>query len=88
MHIAIVGAGIAGLTLGAALSQGGMRCQAYGQASQSREVGAGIQLAPNAVRRLQRLGLTEHFALGRRTRPGYRTPQAGLPATTGRPNTN
>jgi len=77
MHIAIVGAGIAGLTLEAALPQAGMRCQVYEQASQPGEVGAGIQLAPNAARWLQRLGLTELFALGRRTPPGISNAAGG-----------
>ncbi|WP_083931719.1 FAD-dependent monooxygenase [Nocardiopsis salina] len=61
MHIAVVGAGIAGLTLGAALSRSGIRCRIYEQAPRLSAVGAGIQLAPNAVHPLQRLGLTEHL---------------------------
>jgi salicylate hydroxylase len=57
VRIAIVGAGIAGLTTAAALSRVGLSCQVYEQAPAFGEVGAGIQIAPNAARILHRLGL-------------------------------
>lgn len=54
----MVGAGIGGLTLAAALRRaGGVRCEVYEQTGRLSEVGAGLQLAPNAVRLLHRLGL-------------------------------
>jgi salicylate hydroxylase len=56
-RIAIVGAGIAGLTTAAAMSRAGLACQVFEQAAELTEVGAGLQLAPNAVRLLRRLGL-------------------------------
>lgn len=56
-RIAISGAGIAGLTLAAALRGVPGSCHVFEQASQFREVGAGIQLAPNASRVLRQLGL-------------------------------
>ncbi|MDT0344057.1 FAD-dependent monooxygenase [Streptomyces litchfieldiae] len=56
-RIAVVGAGIAGLTLALALARAGIRCEIYEQAGQLREVGAGVQIAPNAARLLRRLGL-------------------------------
>lgn len=57
MRIAIIGAGIAGLTTGVALARAGLASQVYEQAPELAEVGAGLQLAPNAVRLLRRLGL-------------------------------
>jgi len=56
-QVAVVGAGIAGLTLAAALVQAGLSCSLFEQAALLGEVGAGIQLAPNATRILHRLGL-------------------------------
>ncbi|UQA97262.1 FAD-dependent monooxygenase [Streptomyces halobius] len=56
-RIAVVGGGLAGLTLALALHRAGLACQVYEQAPQLGEVGAGIQLAPSATRLLHRLGL-------------------------------
>ncbi|TDV57328.1 FAD-dependent monooxygenase [Actinophytocola oryzae] len=56
MNIVVVGAGIAGLTTAAALARAGVPCTVYEQTGELGEVGAGIQLAPNATRLLQRLG--------------------------------
>jgi salicylate hydroxylase len=55
--VAVVGAGIGGLTLAAALARAGIHCEVFEQARCLAEVGAGIQVAPNAVRLLHRLGL-------------------------------
>jgi salicylate hydroxylase len=60
-RIAIVGAGIAGLTLAVALRRAGLRCLVFEQAEQLAEVGAGVQVAPNAARLLHRLGLGDHL---------------------------
>ncbi|WP_406453030.1 FAD-dependent monooxygenase [Streptomyces sp. NBC_00876] len=57
VRIAVVGAGIAGLTAALSLSRAGMRCEVFEQTRNLREVGAGVQLAPNATRLLHRLGL-------------------------------
>ena len=57
MHIAIVGGGIGGLTTALALERTGLKVSHFEQATQLREVGTGLQLSPNAVRLLQRLGL-------------------------------
>ncbi|MBV8139343.1 MAG: FAD-dependent monooxygenase [Deltaproteobacteria bacterium] len=57
LEIAIVGAGIGGLTAAAALLRVGVRVQVYEQASAFARVGAGIQQSPNAVRVLRELGL-------------------------------
>ncbi|MER5216648.1 FAD-dependent monooxygenase [Streptomyces sp. NPDC002838] len=57
LRIAVVGAGIGGLTLAAALRAAGVRCVVFEQTRKFSEIGAGVQLAPNAVRPLHRLGL-------------------------------
>jgi len=62
LRIAVVGAGIGGLTAAAALQRAGLRCTVYEQAPQLAEVGAGLQLAPNAARHLHQLGLAGHLA--------------------------
>lgn len=56
MRVAVVGAGIAGLTFAAALLEAGIQCQVYERAPELGEVGAGIQLSPNGTRLLHRLG--------------------------------
>lgn len=58
-HAAIVGAGIAGLTSALALARKGFAVSIYEQAVELAEVGAGLQLSPNASRLLARLGLVE-----------------------------
>ncbi len=57
--IAIAGGGIGGLTAALALLQSGFDVHVYEQARKLREVGAGIQISPNASRILHRLGLEE-----------------------------
>ncbi|HEX9034346.1 MAG TPA: FAD-dependent monooxygenase [Streptosporangiaceae bacterium] len=59
--IAVVGAGIAGLALAAALDRHGLPALVFEQAAEPAEVGAGVQLAPNATRLLHRLGLAERL---------------------------
>ncbi|WP_326799020.1 FAD-dependent monooxygenase [Streptomyces sp. NBC_01808] len=61
MRVAVVGAGIAGLAFAAALRRGGAECHVYEQAEQLAEVGAGVQVAPNATRLLRRLGLGDRL---------------------------
>ena len=60
----IVGAGIAGLTAALALARKGVRATIIEQAPALDEVGAGLQLSPNASRILADLGLAD--ALGAR----------------------
>lgn len=55
--IAIIGAGIGGLTLAACLSRMGLRVTVFEQATAFRRVGTGIQMAPNAMKVLSPLGL-------------------------------
>ncbi|MHB8576635.1 MAG: FAD-dependent monooxygenase [Dehalococcoidia bacterium] len=59
LRIAIVGGGIGGLTAALALRRAGFDAHVYEQASVLREVGAGVQSSPNAVKVLQSLGLAE-----------------------------
>lgn len=61
LRIAIVGAGIGGLTAAAALRQRGYEVSVYERASQLGEVGAGLQIGPNAVKVIRALGLEEQF---------------------------
>jgi len=53
--IAIVGAGIGGLTLAIALQQRGMDVEVFEQASELAEIGAGIGLFANSIKSLKRM---------------------------------
>jgi salicylate hydroxylase len=57
--IVVAGAGVGGLTATLALARQGFRVTVLEAAPQLGEAGAGIQLAPNATRVLQALGLGE-----------------------------
>lgn len=57
--VAIIGAGLGGLTCALALARAGRRVVVYEQAPQLGEVGAGITLSPNASRIMIALGLEE-----------------------------
>lgn len=58
-RIAIVGAGIAGLTVAVSLRHAGIPCEVFEQASFFADAGAGIQISPNGARILHRLGLAD-----------------------------
>jgi salicylate hydroxylase len=60
-RIAIVGAGIAGLTAALALSRRGFAVDLIERAPQLEEAGAGLQLSPNACRILGRLGVLDRL---------------------------
>jgi salicylate hydroxylase len=61
-RIVIVGAGIGGLTAAAALCRmEGFEVAVYERAAQLGEVGAGLQMAPNAVKVIRALGLEDRF---------------------------
>lgn len=57
MKIAVIGGGIGGLSAALHLLQAGFDVHVYEQAPQIGEIGAGIQISPNASRLLLRLGL-------------------------------
>jgi len=59
--IAVVGAGIGGLTAAASLLQLGFGVELYEQAPQFAPIGAGIQLTANAMKALGGLGLIERL---------------------------
>jgi salicylate hydroxylase len=60
--IAIIGAGIGGLTAALALLQRGLDVDVYEQSPELKEVGAGIQISSNGTRVLDALGLKEALA--------------------------
>ncbi len=65
MHILVAGGGISGLTLALAAHKAGHDVELYEQAGALTEIGAGIQLSPNAMRVFDWLGVSsaiEHRA--------------------------
>lgn len=61
MKIIIVGAGIGGLITALCLHQEGIDCEVYEQSEQVRELGAGINVLPHAVKELAGLGLLDRL---------------------------
>jgi len=59
--IAVIGAGMGGLTAAAALRRIGADVQVYEQAHQFARVGAGIQMLPNAMKVLRGIGIEERL---------------------------
>ncbi|MFG2791945.1 FAD-dependent monooxygenase [Streptomyces sp. NPDC048419] len=60
-RIAIIGGGIGGLAAAAFLRRAGLNATVHEQAPALSEVGAGLVVAPNAVRLLRRLGVMKAF---------------------------
>jgi salicylate hydroxylase len=60
-EIAIIGGGIGGLAAAAFLHRAGLTATVYEQAARLGEVGAGVVVAPNAVRLLRALGVLDAF---------------------------
>jgi salicylate hydroxylase len=89
LRVGIVGGGIGGLALAASLRRHGMEARVFERAKQFAEVGAGIQMTPNAVKVMVALGLydalraisfTPQALVGRHWRSAremFRTPLAG-----------
>jgi len=63
-HIAIVGAGIGGLTAALCFRHLGYAVDVFEQSPELKEVGAGIQISPNALRVFEKLGLGETLKAG------------------------
>jgi salicylate hydroxylase len=61
-HIVISGAGIAGLTAAIAFARRGFAVRILARAAALEEVGAGLQISPNATRILSRLGVLDIVA--------------------------
>lgn len=61
-HILVAGGGIGGLATALALSRHRHRADVFEQAAVFGEIGAGVQLGPNAARRLQQLDLGQGLA--------------------------
>jgi salicylate hydroxylase len=62
LSIAIIGGGIGGLSAALSLLHAGFDVHVYEQARGIGEIGAGIQISPNAARILHRFGLSEAMA--------------------------
>jgi 2-polyprenyl-6-methoxyphenol hydroxylase-like FAD-dependent oxidoreductase len=59
LTFAIVGAGIGGLTAASTLRRIGIDAQIYEQAARFARVGAGIQMMPNSMKVLRKIGVEE-----------------------------
>ena len=58
----IIGAGIGGLTTAIALAQKGIQVKIYERASEIKEVGAGVWIAPNGMKIFNKLGIAQEIA--------------------------
>jgi salicylate hydroxylase len=58
LRAVVVGGGIGGIAVAVALTRAGIGVRVYEQAEQLAEVGAGVSLAPNGLRMLDRLGVS------------------------------
>jgi salicylate hydroxylase/6-hydroxynicotinate 3-monooxygenase len=61
LSIAIIGAGIGGLTAAATLRRVGIKVAIYEQARQFARIGAGIQMTPNPMKVLRAIGLEDRL---------------------------
>ena len=59
--IAVVGAGMGGLAVATTLRQAGFDAQVYEQAARFARIGAGIQMMPNSMKVLRRIGVEERL---------------------------
>src|SRR5262245_61213835 len=57
LRVALIGGGLGGLAAAIAMRRAGIEATIYEQAAAFGEIGAGIQLGPNAVKVLRSLGL-------------------------------
>jgi salicylate hydroxylase len=62
ISVGVIGGGIGGLSAALSLLRAGFDVHVYERASALSEVGAGVQVSPNASRILHRLGLAEQLA--------------------------
>ena len=80
LRAVVVGGGLGGMAAALALTRTGIDARVYEQAQQLSEVGAGVSLAPNGLRMLERLGLGEGIS-----RAGARHVSTELRLFDGRP---
>jgi salicylate hydroxylase len=76
LRAVVVGGGIGGIAAAVALARAGIEVEVHEQAQQLTEVGAGVSLAPNGLRMLERLGAGEEV---RRVGSRYASSQLRLP---------
>lgn len=75
LQVAIIGAGVGGLTLAIALKQNpNLSVQVYERASELKEIGALVGVGPNALRTLEKLGVDDALT----DEVGWRNPN-GIP---------
>jgi 2-polyprenyl-6-methoxyphenol hydroxylase-like FAD-dependent oxidoreductase len=61
LSVAVIGAGIGGLAAAVALRQAGHHVTVYEQAARFARIGAGIQMMPNSMKVLRRLGVEDRL---------------------------
>ena len=61
LAIAIIGAGMGGLAVAATLRRAGFKPLIYEQATEFARIGAGIQMMPNSMKVLRRLGVEQRL---------------------------
>ncbi|WP_319455896.1 MULTISPECIES: FAD-dependent monooxygenase [unclassified Mycobacterium] len=62
LSVGVIGGGIGGAAAAQFLRRAGVDVTVFEQADEFREVGAGVQVSPNAVRLLERVGIAERLA--------------------------
>ena len=80
MRAVVVGGGLGGMAAAVALTRAGLDVEVYEQARRLTEVGAGVSLAPNGLRMLDRLGVSDGIG-----RLGARYATSQLLLSDGRP---
>ena len=60
-HVAIIGAGIAGLALGIILKKNNINCVIFEKSKSISEYGAGISISPNGMKVLEYIDLQSEF---------------------------
>jgi salicylate hydroxylase len=72
-RIAIAGGGLAGLAAAAALAKFGFAAEVFEAAPQLGEIGAGVNVSPQAIRVLRAIGLGDNIAAAANVAPGVLT---------------